>query len=218
MSWAVTNLTDNTIHLDDQVIAAGASVVVEVLSPGIQRAASKGQVSYTENVGDTNGIIPQFIRLIDGRNSDGTILAAAAAAGKFGLSLTLGTSAFLVGEAAQNNTKTDIVLAEIRLPDTYVPGTDFVLTANAHYTGSGTVGTKTLDCEVFKNSSVGGSAADICATTIKTLTNAAANHAFTITGATLAAGDTFIARLTMALQETGNVSTITGRINSIKIG
>ncbi len=152
-------------------------------------------------------------------NADGSALVASSqASGAFLSVVTIGTEQYLKGEAAQNNTKTDTLIFEYVVPDFATSAADLTLTVNALYAGTGTIGTKTMDALVYKISDAGLHGADICATTIKTLTNAAADYAFTITGTTLAAGDRLLVKLITVISESGNVNPVYSRINSARMG
>lgn len=156
------------------------------------------------------------LNLLDVKLPTGLQLAATAAAGVFGLALTAGTSLVLNGEAANNNTKTDVGVINVRLPDSYQAGQDLVVTFNANIViGSGTAGTKTIDLEAFELTG-GAAGSDLCETAAQTLTNSAANYAFTITGDNLAPGDLLQLKFTVVLQETAS-SNINAKISSISV-
>jgi hypothetical protein len=55
-----------------------------------------GQVNDSALSPSANGLYAMALPLLHARNSDGSVLAAAAAAGKFGVSVTLATSTFLI--------------------------------------------------------------------------------------------------------------------------
>lgn len=164
-----------------------------------------------------NGLPASRLRLLDAFCQDGAPLAAATAAGDFGLTCTPGTAMYLIGEAAQNNTKTDKALWEFVLPDTYVAGQDLTLTVNADYDGTGVAGTKTIDASVYEQAAVGTGTTDLCATAAQTLTATAASYVFIITGTNLVPGDVVLIVVTVALEETGNLATLTARINSASL-
>lgn len=158
------------------------------------------------------------LALFTGKNADGSTIAAAASSGKFGISLTPGTSGVLSSEAAQNNTKTDKAYFEYVLPRDYQPGQNLTVTVNGKYAVSGgTAGTKTVDCEVWKIGTDGAHGSDICSTAAQTLTTSAADYAFTINGASLSPGDKIGIQLTAVIQETANGGTVTGSIASVRV-
>ena len=168
-------------------------------------------------VPSANGLYATALPLLSGRNSDGSVLAAAAASGKFGVTVSLGTSISLVTEAANSSTKTDIVLFDVVLPRNYIAGQSITVTVNTAYTlGSGTVGTHTLAAAAYKTASDGTQGSTIVSTSAATVPAAAADVTHTITGTTLSPGDRLILALTLVIQDTGG-SNITANINSVRL-
>lgn len=157
------------------------------------------------------------LRLLEGFNSDGGVLAAAASSGKFGITVTAGTTMSLVTEAANSNTKTDIVQYEYIIPSSYVAATNLTVTANTGYTlGSGTVGTHTLAAAAYLTATDGTQGATLIATAAQTVAAANGDVTFTITGATLTAGNHLLLKLTLVIQDTAG-SNITANLNSVRI-
>lgn len=166
------------------------------------------------------GYAPQQLNLLSGFQSTGAAIPAAAAAGTFGVTLTPGTSFFLIGEASQNNTKTDTVYFEYQVPSSYIAGTDLVVRINAGVViAAGTTITKTVDCTARIQSSAGVSGADICATAAQTLgaTAVYADFDFTITGTTIQPGDKLLIGVVTAINEAGNTGTCLSHINSVSV-
>lgn len=164
-----------------------------------------------------NGLIETALPFFGFKNSDGTTLAATASAGKFGLSLTAGTSEFLLSEAANSNTKTDIAAIEQVLPANYVAGQNVTITAHTRYTlGGGTVGTHTLAAAAYLNAADGTQGATLIATAAQTVPTTDGAVAFTITGTTLLPGSRLTLTFTLVIQDTG-ASNITAQINSVTI-
>jgi hypothetical protein len=193
-------------------------ILWNLVDPTVSNAVWIEDLAVATGTAGTTGIFVTPIPLLNFKNNDGTPLAAAASAGKFGMTITLATAQFLLAEAAQANTKTDIALVEFVLPPTYVPATNFTITTNSHYTGPGTVGAAhTTGLNVYKNAAAGTQGADINATAAISIGAAAADQAFTITGATLIPGDRVTVVLTMIVQETGGASALTGRVNSVRV-
>jgi hypothetical protein len=176
-----------------------------------------GRVIDSTSTPSANGLFVMQFQLISGKNSDGTTLAAAAAAGKFGLTLTAGTSEILLSEAANSNTKTDIVIFEHQLPRNYIAGTNMTLTANAQFTiGGGTSATHTLGAAAYKCANAGTQGATLIATAAATLVAAAADYNYVITGTTLNPLDRILLSLTAVIQDSG-ASNVTGQINSVRL-
>lgn len=164
-----------------------------------------------------NGLIETPLPFFNFKNSDGTTLAASAAAGKFGLSFTAGTSEFLLSEAANSNTKTDVAAVEFVLPANYIAGQDVTVTAHTRYTlGSGTVGTHTLAAATYLNAAAGTQGATLIATAAQTVPATDGAVSFVITGTTLSPGSRLTMTLTLVIQDTGG-SNITAQVNSVTI-
>lgn len=163
-----------------------------------------------------NGLTATPVPLRDFRNTDGSILAAAAASGKFGWSITLGTSAHLVSEAANNNTKTDDAVTEYVLPANYIAGQNITVTVNASITGSGTLSTKTAQIKAYRTAKDGTQGSDIGPGAATAMTAAGADVAFAVTGTTLNPGDRLVFELETVLTETAS-SNMTANINSVRV-
>lgn len=164
----------------------------------------------------SNGLFETKLNLMAARNSDGSTIAASAAAGKFGLAITLGTSFALASESANNNTKTDVALWEYVLPPTYKSDQDITVTVNASITGAGTLSTKTAQIKAYKTASDGTQGADIGPGSASAMTAAGADVAFTVTGTGLVAGDKLVFSLTTILTESAS-SGMVANINSVRV-
>jgi hypothetical protein len=155
------------------------------------------------------------LTLVHGRNADGTALDATGGAGKFKLASTVGTSLNLAGEAANTNTKTDQVLFEMQLGAAYETGTDIAVTVNAKVAGAGTPGTKTIQAKAYRLANDGTEGAQLGSAALA-ITTTSADYAFTITGATLAAGDRLLVVIEAVIQETGGTN-INAQVNSVRL-
>lgn len=176
-----------------------------------------GRVVDSTLLPSANGLFPTAVPLLHARNSDGSVLAASAASGKFGVSVSLGTSIFLISEAANSSTKTDTAMFDVVLPRNYVAGTNITLTANAQYVlGSGTVGTHTLALHLYRTAKDGTQGSDLVATSATNVAATAGDIAFTVTGTTLLPGDRLIITAVEVIQDTGG-SNITSQLNSLRI-
>jgi hypothetical protein len=175
------------------------------------------QVNDSTLTPSANGLYAAPLTLLHARNSDGSVLAAAAAAGKFGVSITLGTSSFLITEAANSSTKTDTALFDTVLPRSYIAGQNVTITANVNYLlGSGTIGTHTVTFHAYRVAKDGTQAADMVATAAASVPAAAADVTAVITGTTLLPGDRVLITAVMVIQDTG-ASNITGQLNSLRL-
>jgi hypothetical protein len=191
------------------LIPAGAPRSVETfVSPATLLGAPSGS---------TTGLAGSYQSLIDFKNATGTTLAATASSGEFGISISAGTSLYLVGEAANSNTKTDTCAFMFVLPPNYQAGANITLTVNCNYVvGSGTIGTHTLAAAAYLTAAAGTQGATLIATAAQSVPAAAGNAVFTITGASLVAGSALWITLAMAIQDTSG-NNITGQINSVAL-
>lgn len=168
---------------------------------------------------DVNRALPGTIKLdlMKGRTNTGLVLDATGGSGLFKITATPGTSLYLEGEAAQDNTKTDYVLFEAVLPQTYQPGTDVTLTANAaHVEASGATLTNTLDCEAWLMADDGTGATDLCITAVQAV-GTGGDLSFIIDGATLSPGAKLLIRLTSVATEGANAGTTKNLIKSVRL-
>lgn len=149
------------------------------------------------------------------RDDDGQPMAAAASAGKFGLSAGgWGTGGMTVlGELANANTKTDDALLELVLPQNYEAGTDLTFKIVARV-GAALNTTATLDVEAYLSDTNGGVGSDLCSTAAQACNSATwATYSFTIDGATLAPGRTLEVYLHGVANDSGGTTN-----NGIQIG
>jgi hypothetical protein len=151
------------------------------------------------------------------RNTDGSALAAAAAAGKFGQTITLGTAHALVGEAATGATKTDAAIYEFVLPTTYVAGLPLTATVHAAYAGTGTAGTATVAIAAYLDADAGTEGSNLVSTAAQTVTATDAGYSFTIAGGTLTPGARVMLKVTGVMQETGGSASLTLSVNSVSV-
>ncbi|MFZ5833019.1 MAG: hypothetical protein ACOY3P_23275 [Planctomycetota bacterium] len=131
--------------------------------------------------------------------------AAGTPSGAMGLTPgTHGTNTpIVVGEAANQNSKTNLARLQFVLPPEYVAGETITLRAHAKVSAAPQVGA-TLDVECFvSDGEAGPGAGDICATAAKNLTTSYADHDFTITPTGLAAGDVLDIEITAVVNDTG---------------
>lgn len=197
------------------VLASNNSLSVDERDLPFAQAAGFVVPAVGFSVG-ANGLSPQRLNTLSARNSDGSVIAAAAAAGKFGVALTAGTSFQLVSEAANSNTKTDVAILEAVLPPNYLAGANVSLIVNCAYVlGSGTVGTHSLTPSVYRNADAGTQGANICSA-VQNVPAAAADLTFTLTSTSLLPGDRLMISLSLIIQDTG-ASNITANINSVRL-
>jgi len=194
-----------------QNVTLTGTVTAAAFSGGTNKPGIVSQVAQS-----ANGLLGSTpIKLADFKNADGSALAAAAAAGKFGQSITLGTSAFLVSESANNNTKTDDAIFEYVLPAWYKAGQNITVTTNCSITGAGTLSTKTVQVKAYRAANDGTEGANL-GPAAQAMTAAGADVAHTITGTTLNPGDKVTFELETVLTETAS-SGMVANINSVRI-
>jgi len=155
------------------------------------------------------------VPLWSGRNADGSVLAASAAAGKFGQVVTLGSVLTLISEAASSNSKTSTALFAIQLPLDYTAGADITVGVDQIQEG-GAATVKTLDVLAYRADGLGALGADICATAIQNMTTSRSRLDFVITGTTLAPGDIVIVKIVTVLTEAA-AGSVTNSVNGITV-
>lgn len=147
-------------------------------------------------------------------NADGSAMSITPSSGKFGLSLTAGTSLFLVTETANSSTVTDSFSVESPLPVTFIPSSNVNVVVNANYVlGSGTIGTHTLQISLYSLTDAG--VMTLVGSQTNTLTASAADQVFNFPTALSPNGRIMIIGQ-MIIQDTGGHA-ITGQINSIRL-
>lgn len=193
------------------VAAQGGARTLTVPDPG----ASANFLLSAQAEG-ANGMFAMPLPMLGWKNAAGTNLAAAASAGEFGMTITLGTGSYLIGEAANTNTKTDDAIAEFVLPPTYIAGQNLTVTVNAQIAGAGTPGTKTVQIKAYRVASNGTQGSNIGPGSASAITAGGADVPFTITGTTLNPGDRVMLELEVVLQETGGTN-INAQVNSVRV-
>jgi hypothetical protein len=167
-----------------------------------------------------NGLsVARRVGLTTVKNADGTNLAAAASAAKFGLGVTIGTSELLSSEAAQNNTKTDTGIFEFVLPPEYIAAQNVTLTVNVQrVVAGGTTLTTSINAHIYKMADAGTMGADIGPNAAVVFTaTVATDETFTITGTTLNPGDRLFISVVAIATEGGNTGTVVTQVNSIRL-
>ena len=177
-------------------------------------AAAAGQAAY-----GTNGLPTRGLKMIfsDAKTVAGVPITAAAQANILGITYTPGTSLFLLTEAANNNTKTDVATFETMLPGSYVAGSNITVTTNtvANLNG-GTAGTQTIAIAAYHVVGDGTTSSNLVATAAQNVpSTTAGNQTFTITGTALNPFSKLILKVTMVNQETAAGGGIVQNLNSL---
>lgn len=153
--------------------------------------------------------------LFRARNSDGSAVAAAASSGKFGFTVTPGTTECLISEVANNNSKTDVVAFDIEIPASFPANYKPNVTVNCnHVIGSGTLSVHTIAAALYSTSDAGVQGSNIIVESAQNTPAAAGDVVFT-TNAGLQPGQRVMLVLTMVLTETSTHNT-NGQINSVR--
>lgn len=164
------------------------------------------------------GPINRSIPLTDGKSDAGVPMTAAAGTptGTVGVSRTAGTSLTLVGEATSSSAKTDKVLFEIRVPDTYVApiaGT-FPVTVNASVSGSGTLTVASTTITLAAYTETDGVEAALTVSAAQQIVAAGSNLVFNVTPTSaVAAGRRIVLEITMLVTTSSGANT--GTINAV---
>lgn len=187
---------------------------VAVSSAGVVTVSAA--ILKSKQIIGANGLSPTALPLTGFVNADGSALAAAASSGKFGYSISLGTSFSLHGNAVTGGTETDDALFEFAVPSWYIAGQNITATANVALTGAGTAGTHTAQIKAFRTATNGTQGGNI-GSAAQTITPAGADLAFTISGSTLGSGDRIVFEIETVVVETGGISSLASVINSVRI-
>lgn len=171
------------------------------------------------------GGTPLHCTLFELKNDDGSALTVAGAAGTFKIVNTTATSVALVGETANNNTKTDKAIWAIITPTWYdsTGNSNMTLKVNVGYQNSagGTLGTHTIAAHAYKiKSSIGGSyLTDLVVTASQVLQSTTQqDYAFLIANPTgLGPGDRLVIQVVLAIQESAGLGNIIGSIYAISL-
>lgn len=202
----ITCRSGNTYHTDTnglvQNVAAGD--VLDLMAGGYTQLGS--------------GFAAFGIRLTEGVNIDGSPLAAAAASGKFGNTITLGTSSALVAEVANGTTVTDSVMWDLTLPPSFPAAYNPTITVNCnHIIGSGTLGAHTIALHCYPVNNDGSHDADIVSTAAQNTPATATDVPFaTAALSELLAGGRVIVEAVANIVET-STHAVGFHINSIRI-
>lgn len=152
------------------------------------------------------------------RNSTGTVVDATGAAGNFHTVATVGTSLVLLSEAANNNTKTDVAVWELTIPQFYKAGDNLTCSVSAKHTlNSGTASVKTIAAALYLLAADGTSGATLIATSAQATTTSTAVYTFVVTGTTLTPGARVQLAITAVITETASGGGVTLTINSVSL-
>ena len=131
-----------------------------------------------------------------------------------------GTGTFsLRGDAIQNATIVNTLSLEFVLPREYEADEDvnLVVEAKVDDSGGGTLGTCTIDAEVYELDDEGAVGADLCATAAIAVTNAFASKTFVITDTGLSPGDRLRIFIQTSVEENADAGTLRAVLGSIDV-
>ena len=133
--------------------------------------------------------------------ADGAALAATETAGTF--FRNVGTNQLLIqGEEAISETEASVGWAYFRLPQEYLAGGTISIVAGVDVTGSGTLGTCTIDFEARLQSPIAGSVgSDLVTTAAQAISATEALKTFTVTPTGLVPGDVLVVKMTTSVAE-----------------
>jgi len=147
--------------------------------------------------------------------ADGAALAASETAGDF--FRQVGTNQlYIQGEASQNETEVSVGWLEFTLPPNYVAGGAITLRAVVDVTGSGTLGTCTVDFEARASDADGAVGSDLVTTAATAVSATSGAKDFTVTPTGLVAGDKLVVKVTTSIAETGNLNPIQAIITKLQ--
>ena len=144
------------------------------------------------------------------RYSDGVIPVATAAAGKPGIKMGgwgVGTGYFQ-GENAKNATKTEYLVFDFTLPESYDDGEDVKVGVTCRYNqDGGTIDVHSVDCEVYEVTDAGAVGSDLCTTAAQAFSGTMTEYLFVVTDAGLVRGDRLRVLIKTVLSETADAGT-----------
>jgi hypothetical protein len=184
---------------------------------GIRTGGVQGQLNGVSQsfVPAAAGGLTRYMILTEGKSDLGVPMTAAPGtpATTPGVSRTAGTSLVLTGEATSGaQAKTDKVVFERNLPDTYVANANISFVVNCNYSGTVvTAGSTTMTVTAY--SEVNGVETALTVSAAQQIPAAAGNLTFTITGTGLTPGAHVVFELTMLV--TSASGAVTGQINAV---
>ena len=163
----------------------------------------------------TSGGLERFLVLTRALSIAGIALTATPGAGAFGITRTDGTSLVLTGEATSGAAaKTDQALWELNLADSYVAGSNILLTVNCNTVGTViTAASTTMTPTAYVESD--GVENQLTVSAAQQIPATATDLIFTITGTGLTPGMSIVVVLTMLVTTSSGAAH--GVINSVAL-
>ena len=149
------------------------------------------------------------------RGADGAALAVSETAGDF--FRAIGTNQWNIqGEAAISETEVSVGWLSFTLPLNYVAGGDITIRAVVDVTGSGTLGTCTIDFEARLADDSGAVGSDLVTTDATAISATAGAKDFVVTPTDLEPGDKLVIKMTTSVQESAG-SAIQALITKLQV-
>jgi len=211
-----SNVAGNSELLMQSYSVSGGTIYVTVLK---QAGMDGKEIGLTQTfVPTAAGGSTRYLPLVHGHTDAGATMTASAGAGVFGISRTAGSSLALTTEVANNNTKTDNVIWEFNLPDSYKAGSNIAVTVNGVISGASCslTGGSTL-LTVTPYTEVNGVETAVTVSAAQQWGKTAAAYTFTITGTGLVPGQHMTLELAAAVAA-ANSNNCTGSITNVSYG
>ena len=183
-------------NIVDGVVQAGGFAALSIDNDDIAAAAVIARTKLA-----TDALSPFEIPIRNWMAEDGAVLGIAAEAGTF--YVQDGTNQmYLQGEEAVSETEVSVMKTSFALPYNYVASGLVRLRLAVDVTGSGTLGTCTIDASVREQDNDGAIGSDLVTTSATAVSATSGNKDFVITDAGLVAGDILSIVVTTSIQET----------------
>lgn len=189
-------------------IPAGATIQVD------------GTGGYARSSLTEDALQPYRIPLSSVLGADGADLAITETAGDFYRSI--GTNQLLIlGEVSNGTVGADTEVSvgwfEFQLPPEYVAGGDISVQAGVDITGTGALGTCTIDFSCYKQNAITGAVGtDLVTTAATAISKTEALKAFVVTPTGLVAGDLLIFKMTTSVDNTDSTA-IQAQISALNV-
>lgn len=209
----LTSSTGQSELLVQSSSVSGGTLYTSVVRQGGLQGPIAGVSSTFVPTGATSPT--RYLALTSGKSDLGVPMTAAAGtpSGTMGVARTAGTSLDLVGEATSSSAKTDKVLFEFDLPDTYVAGTNIPVVVNAIVTGSGTLtgASTTITAQAYTETN--GVEAAVTTSAAQQFDKTGETLTYTVTGTSLVPGQHVALELTVLVTSASGANT--GQVNSV---
>jgi hypothetical protein len=210
---------DSTLTSGGFVIGAGTSALTATKSPtgmtsingnAIPTNAGGTFLTTAGAVSATTGLTLTPLRVTDMRTATGVMMGTSASGTVFGLTVSPGTGAYLVGTATSSGSTSNVAYVEFVLPPNYIAGTNLTLGISCYYlNGSSTASVHTMTGAAYlENTTTGAQGSTLIASGAVTCPiTTASNQTVTVTGTTLLPGSYLGITFSAAVTNGGGAST-----------